>query len=204
MLPSPATFETWVEDGYPDAYDSHILVVMTQSCYDSLSGSIVVHNGLEPVTIAKAAFTGVTDNAAKVPPGHMAQYTVAALKDHLGYGLSVPLSAIDTIYWALADAPVSEPLDKTHMEFTVTVPSPNARALIYAMGSSVDDSGDLDTGVPATQAGFVVSHTTTPVGGEWITLAKLQLVAPWLSSGLLMLGILASFIYVRRIKKRQD
>jgi len=161
MVASPATFETWVQGGSGDAYDLHVLVVITQECYDGLSDDVVLDDGLGPVNIAKGDFDDVTDNSEKVPPGHEAQYTVAALKDHLDEGLSVPLSASDTIYWALAEAPFDEPLTGTHVEFTVTLPSSVPRALIYVMGSSEDDSGDLDMGVPPTPAGFIVPEPAT-------------------------------------------
>lgn len=161
MVASPATFETWVEGGSGPAYDLHILVVITKACYDGLSGDVVLEDGLGPVDIAKLAFTAVTLNSEKVPPGYTAQYTVASLKDHLSYGLSVALLSTDTIYWALAIAPFDEPLTGTHQEFTVTVPSSAPRALIYVMGSSVDDSGDLDMHVPPTPAGFVVPEPAT-------------------------------------------
>ena len=160
MVASPATFETWVQGGSGEAYDLHVLVVMTQECYDGLSDGVVLDDSLGPVNIA--AFNPVTDNSEKVPPApHEAQYTVAALKDHLDEGLSVPLSASDTIYWALAEAPFNEPLTGTHVEFTVTLPSSDPRALIYVMGSSEDDLGYMDMGVPQTPAGFIVPEPAT-------------------------------------------
>jgi hypothetical protein len=158
MVASPATFETWVEGGSGPAYDPHVLVVITQECYNGLSGDVLLDDSLGTVHIS--AFTAVTDNSEKVPTGHTAQYTVASLKDHLDEG-GVTLSADDTICWALALAPFPEPLTGTHVEFTVTLPSSAPRALIYVMGSSVDDSGDLDMHVPPTPAGFVVPEPAT-------------------------------------------
>jgi hypothetical protein len=43
-----------------------------------------------------------------------------------------------------------------------------------------------------------------PVGGEWAPINKLQLLAPFVGSGLLMLAIAASFVYVGRRKRQQD
>lgn len=165
MVASPATFETWVQAGSNDAYDPQILVVITQECYDGLT-DVELDNGLPgTVTILKAAFTpnAVSDNSASVPPTASSNYQVAALKDHLDEGLSIPLSASDTIYWALADAPFGEPLegDGTHVTFTVDIHSTTVRALIYVMGSSVDDSGDIDMGIPPTPAGFIVPEPAT-------------------------------------------
>jgi hypothetical protein len=45
--------------------------------------------------------------------------------------------------------------------------------------------------------------TPPPVGGEWVPMNKLELLAPW--TGLaLTIAIAASFVWVRRIKKRQN
>jgi hypothetical protein len=43
---------------------------------------------------------------------------------------------------------------------------------------------------------------TAPVGGEWVTINKLQLLASWITLAL-ALAIAASFIGIRRIKKRK-
>jgi len=162
MSASPATFETWVQAGSNDAYDPQILVVITQECYEDLSDVDLTYD-TTTVSIPKGDFNPVADNSASVPPTASSNYQVAALKDHLDEGLSIPLSASDTIYWALADAPFGEPLkgDGTHVTFTVDVDSTTVRALIYVMGSSVDDSGDIDMGIPPTPAGFIVPEPAT-------------------------------------------
>jgi parallel beta-helix repeat protein len=48
-----------------------------------------------------------------------------------------------------------------------------------------------------------LSSPTPPVGGEWIPIDRLQLLAPWISLVSLMTAVTASFVYVRR-KKKQD
>jgi hypothetical protein len=50
--------------------------------------------------------------------------------------------------------------------------------------------------------GVYVPASLPPVGGEWIPINKLQLLAPWISSALLMLAIAASSVYFKNVKKR--
>jgi hypothetical protein len=158
---NPATFETWVEGGSGPAYDLKILVVITEDCYNGLT-SVELDNSGAPVSIPPASFIGVSDNSLSVPPTAVNNYQVASLKSHLSYGLSVPLEATDTIYWALVDAPFPEPLTGTHVEFTVEVQtSGEVVAIIYVMGSSVDDSGIIDMRLPPTMSGFVIPEPAT-------------------------------------------
>jgi len=44
----------------------------------------------------------------------------------------------------------------------------------------------------------------TPVGGEWIPINKLQMMAPLIGWASLATILTATFIGVKRIKKRQD
>jgi len=44
----------------------------------------------------------------------------------------------------------------------------------------------------------------TPVGGEWVPIDKLQLLAPYVGSVSLTLAIAVSFVYVKRRRKQQD
>jgi hypothetical protein len=162
MQASPATFETWVQGGSGSAYDPNVLLVMTESCWSNLVGEVHVHvQGVATfVTLVKNDFDPVIDNSEKVPSSSTNGYTVASLKEHLSYGLSVPLSSTDTIYYCLAALPIDE-LTGTHETLTVEVTSSDTRVLVYVMGSSVDDSGDLDMRVPPTPAGFVVPEPAT-------------------------------------------
>jgi len=48
------------------------------------------------------------------------------------------------------------------------------------------------------------SEPSPAVGGEWAPLDRLQVLAPWLSSALLMLGIVASFVFIRRKRKHDQ
>jgi hypothetical protein len=56
------------------------------------------------------------------------------------------------------------------------------------------------------------SAPSVPVGGEWNPIMlqalspmnTLQLLFPWISSGMLTLAIVAPFVYVKRRKKKQE
>jgi len=168
MLASPADFEIWVEGAGDPTHDPNVLLVMSQGCYDGLTGDVVVSwtwPSSDSVTFSKAAFgaNAVSDNSAKVPPTGTTEggcYTVASLKDHLDEGLSVPLSADDTIYWAMSDFLGVDPLTGEKQTFTVTLPSTAPRMLVYALGKS-DPAGDFDMKVPPTRPGFMVPELGT-------------------------------------------
>ena len=158
---SPAEFEVWCNSG--DSYDVKIHLAVTKDCYDLMTatGAVVVeYDGSTIASFDKGDFTGVTANGEKVPA--VIGYTVASLKDHLDEGLSTPLGASDTIYWAwkpLANA-AFDPLGEGHEEITVTVNSGNIRMLVHLFGNSVDNSGEFDMRVPTTPSGFVIPEVT--------------------------------------------
>lgn len=164
MQASPADFETWVQGGGA-AYELHVLLVMTEDCWKALSDDVQVYNDSTTVDIAKSAFSAITDNNENVPLSTTASYKVASLKDHLSYGLSIPLSSNEKIYYNLSHALyLTEPLTGLHQTFTVKVPTADpskTRVLVYVMGSSADGSTDLDMKVPPTPAGFVVLEPAT-------------------------------------------
>jgi hypothetical protein len=149
MQSSPATFGVYVESG-PDALDPHLLLVITEATYAGL-GSVTV-DGV-PVTTWNGP---VSDNGVKLPPGceSGADYTVAALKDHLGTD--------GPIYWAfvpfLGGAPITQ--DPTEFEVTLDSSDPEMRLMLYALGKSEMD-GLFSNKVPPTQPGFVVPELAT-------------------------------------------
>jgi len=168
MLASPADFEIWVEGAGDPTHDPNVLLVMSQGCYDGLTGDVVVSwtwPSSDSVTFSKAAFgaNAVSDNSAKVPPTGTTEggcYTVASLKDHLSYGLSVPISASETIYWVYGPFLGGADLTGTHRSFTVTFTSTDPRMLVYAIGKT--EAGTLfDNKVPPTQPGFIVPELGT-------------------------------------------
>lgn len=163
MLTSPANFEIWVQPGGNPTHDVNILLVMTQASFDGWTAPedfVVSWSGAgSPLTIAKAAFTDVTENSERVPDSGTTaggSYTVASLKDHLSTGLSDPLSSTDTIYWAKGlILPPGTDLTTTHVSITVTLPSTDPRMLVYLIGKT-GESTLFNNKVPPTIPGFVV------------------------------------------------
>lgn len=168
-----ADFEIWVTSS--DVYEPNVLLVMTEGCYNGLTDNVVVswsHDGggsvsFGPFAGADYSFTGVTTNSEHVPPTGTtegARYTVASLKDHLSYDLSVPLSSTDTIYWAMGPFVVS-PLTGTPQQFHVELKSASPRMLIYALGKTDANNPKFDdylnAKVPPTRPGFVVPEPAT-------------------------------------------
>jgi len=159
---SPADFTIWCQAG--SSYDVNILLVVTEDCYNSMPGTGAVeieYDGSTIVTFNKGAFQPVTGmGGVKVPPSGTtigANYTVAALKDHLDYGLPEPLESDDTIYWAMeALGPDFDPLTGDAKEITITLNSADPRMLVYLLGKSVTDAELFDMRIPPTPAGFVI------------------------------------------------
>jgi len=173
---SPADFEVWVEGAGDPTNDPHVLLVMTEDCWSGLTGDVVVDWTSDAASFNKTAnFTGVASNSAYVPPlgtSSGARYTVASLKDHLSYGLSEPINSTATIYWAMG-AFLSGPLTGTPQNFTVTLPSTDARMLVYVLGKT-EGSEVFDNfirKVPPTAPGFVVPEV--PFGTVVVFLAML-------------------------------
>lgn len=166
-VPSPADFEIWVEGGGDPTYDPHVLLVMTEDCWNGLTGDVVVSWDGNSTSFNKLTdFTGVWENSAYVPDANTtegARYTVAALKDHLSYGLSEPINSTDTIYWAMG-AFLDGPITGTPQNFTVDLPSTDPRMLVYALGktegSEVFDNF-IARKVPPTNPGFIVPELGT-------------------------------------------
>jgi len=169
MLDSPATFNVSVQSGGDPTCDPHVLLVMTTDCYNSLTDMVTVNwtNSVD-LTIQTEDWTKETENGNKVPSGvpiHSGVgYTVAALKDHL--------NTSDPIFWAFKPILDSNPLTQDKQEFTVALPSTNARMLVYVMGKNAeytdagavdcpDSEADFDNRVPPTQPGFVVPELAT-------------------------------------------
>ena len=175
---SPADFAVWVEGAGDPTYDPHVLLVMTEDCWNGLTGDVVVDWTADLVSFNKTAnFTAVTSNSANVPPAGTssgARYTVASLKDHLSYGLSEPINSTATIYWAMG-AFLSGPITGTPQNFTVTLSSTDPRMLVYVLGKTEESNGEFDNfisrKVPPTNPGFIVPEV--PFGTIAVFLAML-------------------------------
>jgi len=157
MLESPADFNIWVQGAGNPTSKPNILLAMTEDCWEGLTGKIVVNWTGGSVEFMKADFAAVQVNGDKVPPSGTTEgacYTIASLKDHLSYGLSVPINSTETIYWA-KKLFLSGDLTGTKQAFTVTLPSTHPRMLVYALGKT-EDSNIFDNKVPPTNPGFIV------------------------------------------------
>lgn len=150
MLNSPATFTIWAQPGGNPTYDPHILLVMTENCYNGLQGDVVVEWSGGSIPFSQAEFIGPVDIPEIVPPTGTtpgSKYTVASLKDHLGTDMPV--------YWAM-DAFLSGPIVTSPAQtFEVTLPSTNPRMLVYALGKT-KGSDLFNNKVPPTIPGFVI------------------------------------------------
>jgi len=157
MLSSPADFEVWVQPSADPTTDSHILLVMTESCYNGLTGDVTVDwtGTSSPLTIP--TWHKETELSKKVPPGTTegAGYTVASLKDHLG--------TTEPIYWAFEPF-VDGVITQSHTPFTVTLSSTSPRMLVYALGKTENPGpGLFNNRVPPTIPGFVIPEPATIV-----------------------------------------
>ncbi len=151
MLGSPATFTVDVQSGGP-VTEPHIFLVMTEDCFDGLTGNVIVTWTGGSLTIFTATdWQDETDNSVKVPPGATSVYTVSSLKDHL--------STSGKVYWAFEPF-LSGPITTTPQSFTVHVPSTNVRVLVYVLGKG-PDSTVFDYFVPPTIPGFVTPEVAT-------------------------------------------
>mgnify|MGYP001590988356 CR=1 FL=1 len=158
-LRSPATFETWVQ-GNGNATDPHIFLVMTESCYKSLTGDVKVEWNGGSLTIHSVDWTKESSVSTKIPPGttNGASYTVASLKSEL--------TTSGPIYWAFKPFLGGQKITQTKVPFTVTLPSTSPRMLVYVLGKSecFDPctqgtplcSALFDMRVPPSIPGFVV------------------------------------------------
>lgn len=152
MLSTPATFNITVE-GQGTAYHPNILLVMTNSCYQGLTGPVLVNWTGGSTSFPKASFVSIHDNNAYIPPIDTTQgtrYRVSGLKDHIG----VNGTADDALYYAYGPF-LSRPINQTIQSFKITLPSNNPRMLVYALGKSAC-SNLFNMRVPPTKAGFVV------------------------------------------------
>jgi len=163
MLSSPATFNISVQPAADPTCSPHIFLVMTNSCYQGLTGDVTVDwpGGATP-DLTITTWTEEWNNSAKVPPeaGGIG-YTVALLQSHL--------ATSESIYWAFKPFLGGAQLNQTKQEFTVTLPSTDPRMLVYAFGKIAvgnpptcpGPTAPFDNRVPPTQPGLVVPELAT-------------------------------------------
>jgi hypothetical protein len=152
MLSSPATFSVDVQQG--SSYDPHLLLVMTDACYDGLSGNVLVTWTGGSVSFAIADFESANTGSIPddIPMFTGADYTVASCKSHLGTS--------EQIWWA--DKPfLAGPITTTPTSFTITFSSTSPKMLVYAVGMSSETGTEFDMKVPPTIPGFVIPELAT-------------------------------------------
>lgn len=147
MLSSPATFNISVQPAGDPTTDPQILLVMTNSCYHGLTGTVNVTWTGGFIAFPKP-WTEV-NTGEYVPPTGTTQgvrYQVSSLKDHL--------NTSESVWWTYGPFLAGD-ITQIKQEFTVTLPSSDPRMLVYALGKTGET--ELFTNrVPPTMAGFVV------------------------------------------------
>ena len=160
ILSSPATFTLSVVEH--TAYDPHILLVISEDCYDALGGEDVTiswkWNAYCPPSAIKEEDWEHIKNGW-VPPigaGFGKIYQAKSLRDHLFGMVEEDIPEDEGIYYTyipLGDSciPVTSIEKGEEYEFTVTVPG-SPRCLVYAFGSN--------SKVPPTRPGFIIPEYT--------------------------------------------
>jgi hypothetical protein len=149
MLSSPATFNISVVTQAADpTTDPHILLVMTNSCYHGLTGTVNVTWTGGFIAFPKP-WTEVNTGEYVPPTGTVpgVRYQASSLKDHL--------NTSDSVWWAYGPF-LAGNITQTKQEFTVTLPSTDPRMLVYAIGKTGEETELFNNRVPPTKAGFVV------------------------------------------------
>jgi hypothetical protein len=154
MLKSPATFK--VSTTINTACDPQILLVMTNESYQGLTGSVVVKWQSGSISFPKTSFKPVT--SGDIPPtgaSPSGRYRVSRLKEYISVGPT------ETLWWTHGPF-LSGPVTTTPQTFNITLPSPYARMLVYAIGKSDCAFTTFNLRVAEERAGFVV--TDAPPG----------------------------------------
>lgn len=150
MVGSPADFDIWAETGV--AMTPHIFLVMTESCYNGLTGDTIVSwtGASSPLIIDELDWIGPFDTGdPDIPPGATtgASYTVASLKSHLGTS--------EPVYYVFEPF-LEGTLGSTKVPITVTLESSDPKMLVYVLGKAGSSSTLFDVHIPPTPAGFVI------------------------------------------------
>jgi len=164
MVGTEQTFDVWVEGSADNpTTDPHILLVMTDACYDG---------GITIVTVTDAtigSWNSETEHTEGITVPHTGVvagtgYTVASLMDHLG--------TTETIWWTLAPLAIGDITD-TPKQFTVSIQSVAPRMLVYVLGKT-GGSEDFNNRVPPTKPGFMIPEPATIVA---VALSLMALMA---------------------------
>lgn len=175
---TPADFTIWVNDG-STANNPIIFLAMTQTSYNSFSGSVTVawyYGGIGSVSIPKESWENAS-SYSKLPPNTSpgAGYAIASIKSHLG-------NTVEEIWWANASI-LNGPLTGTNQTITVSLPATSPDMMIYILGSSSETGGtyDYDMKVPNT-------------GGSRVYIPEV----PYGTIAVMASMLVALFLYIKR------
>lgn len=149
---TPATFQINVTK---PTYKPHILLVMTEACYNGLA-NVKITFASGSIQLTQANFSKLEGNPPpKIPSANISdvQYVRSSLADHLG------LPGASPVYWAMANITnlvTGGVLTTKPEDFTVTLNSAAPRMLVYAIGKASATDAKFNRWVPPTNAGFVV------------------------------------------------
>jgi len=151
--------------------DPHVLLVMTETCYNNLTGNVVVNwteNGT-PNSTTITTWKMETFPSAIVPPYSSGEfYTVITLQEQL--------MTREPIYWAFEDFLGSMNITGTKIPFTITLPSTNPRMSVYVLGKTVC-SLTFDNKSPPNQPGLVVPESATTMASLMSLVALISCAA---------------------------
>ena len=175
----PADFTIWVQDN-STVYNPIIFLAMTNTSYQSLTGSVTVtwydgDGGFATIPIATWQKPG---SNSKLPPNASpgAGYQIASIKSHLG-------ETEEEIWWATAEI-LDEPLyGLQNKTITVYLPATSPDMMVYILGSSSEtgDTYDYDMKVPNT-------------GGSRVYIPEV----PYGTIAVMASMLVALFLYVKR------
>jgi len=159
MLSNPATF-TIASINSTVAVFPNIVLVMTKTSYDSLTGSVTVNwtgtsgqynKSIFQKTDFQAVSSGYVPDAM-LTPFDSGRYNVSMLKEHLG----VNGTKDDTLYYTSGPFLGGSGIGKAPRAFTVTLPSTHARMLVLAVALSGPCARFFNIRVPPCKPGFIV------------------------------------------------
>jgi hypothetical protein len=159
MLSSPATF-TIASINSTVAVFPNIVLVMTKTSYDSLTGSVTVNwtgtsgqynQSIFQKTDFQAVSSGYVPDAM-LTPFDSGRYNVSMLKEHL----SVNGTKDDTLYYTFGPFLGGSGIGKAPRAFTVTLPSTHPRMLVLAVARSGVCTPFFNMRVQPCKPGFIV------------------------------------------------
>lgn len=139
----------------------HVLLVITKTCYDQLTGPVNIawtaENGGTSGNTDVSTWHGPVSGSTKIPQDSVISpftikqgggYTAASCRDHLG--------VTEDLYYAWI--PTTMILDTQKVTLTIKVPTDNVNMLVYLVGQTdkAKNGHELNSSIPPTPAGLFV------------------------------------------------